>query len=84
MKRSLELLSQILVIAEAQEKEMNYANIKLHKALRTMGESALLFHLKCLQELIQIEATETVASVRPPTTITLPGDKTYTVAYGHG
>ena len=82
MKRSLELLEQILVIAEAQEKEMNEANIKLHKASRTVGESALLFHLKCLQELMAIEIAEGVSVPVPPTTITLPGDKTYTVSYG--
>jgi hypothetical protein len=56
MKKSLELLEQILEIANAQEQELNAAYIKQHKALRTLGESSLLFHLKALKELIIEEA----------------------------
>jgi len=55
MSTSLTLLDQIIEIAQAQEKELNKANLLLHKASRTVGESALLYHLKLLRQLLESE-----------------------------
>lgn len=56
MDKSLELLDQIKAMAEWQEKELKEFNLSRHKAARTVGEGALLFHLKILKDLMLNEA----------------------------
>ena len=76
MTKELQLLDQIIEMAEAQEKELKQANLALHKASRTVGDGALLVHLRFLTELMKAEA-----SAPMPTTIQL-GDKNFTVCLG--
>lgn len=74
MNRVLELLDQIIELAEEQEKALNQANIALHRASRTVGESSVLFHLKALRELI---VKETLSS--GPIKL---GNKSFDIAIG--
>ena len=55
LNNSLQLLDQIIEMAQAQEKFLKEANLKLNKATRTLGESSLVYHLKILRTLIQEE-----------------------------
>lgn len=57
LDRSLVLLDQIIEMAQAQEVELNTCRLAQHKALLTVGEGALLHHLKLLKELLEKEAT---------------------------
>lgn len=56
MKKSLELLEQILDLAKVQAKDLNDYNIKRHKALLTIGTNPVVFHLELLKELILEES----------------------------
>lgn len=75
MKRSLELLNQILEMAEAQSELINKYYMAMHKASLTLGEKAVTFHLKQLRDLIQEEYATNNSRV------TL-GGKTFTVSLG--
>lgn len=77
MNRQLILLDQIIEMAEQQEEELKKYYIMIHKASKTLGDSALLFYLKALKDLI-IEENK---SVTPATPVVLDG-KTYQVAVG--
>jgi hypothetical protein len=50
--QALQLLDQIIEMAEAQEKELKSAYLALNKASWTVGELALLHYLKVLKELL--------------------------------
>lgn len=76
MNQSLTLLNQIIEMAEAQEIELKKAHLLQHKATRTLGESALLFHLKELLKLLQQEC-----NAFPP--VIQVGEKTLNVALGN-
>ena len=52
MNPQLELLDQIIEMAQAQAKKLNDYNLAHHKALQTIGEDPVVFHLKCLRELM--------------------------------
>jgi hypothetical protein len=73
MKQSLELLDQIIEMAQAQAKELDQFNLQRHKASRTIGENAVVFYLK----LIQLESQGTATQPH----VTLQG-KTFQVALG--
>lgn len=76
MKQSLNLLEQIIEMAEVQSKELDAFNILRHKASKTLGENAVVFYLKQLRDLLQEEAKSTK-------TVNL-GDKTFSIALGNG
>jgi hypothetical protein len=77
MTRSLELLDQILEMAKAQAKELDDYNILRHKALRTLGENAVVYHLGVLKELITKESSGEL----PDPTVNL-GGKILQVSFG--
>ena len=56
MDRSICLLDQILEMAKEQAKDLDEYNIKRHKAMRTIGKNAVVFHLELLKELILEES----------------------------
>ena len=55
MNNSIELLDQIIVIAEMRAKEFNALNLAAHRAVQTIGEDSVVFHLKNLRELLLLE-----------------------------
>ena len=55
MKRSINLLNQIIEKAEAEDLEYKQKMIKNHKASKSIGESWMIFHLKQLKEVIEKE-----------------------------
>jgi hypothetical protein len=56
MKRSLELVSQLIVIAEERDKAWKELHRKLNKASQSIGEDAITFHLRRLKELLEEES----------------------------
>ena len=72
--KAIQLLDQIIEMAKAQDKELNECNLKLHRASRTVGQSAVLFHLLQLKELLN-------QSPIIPNTITL-GNKQLIISTG--
>jgi len=59
-----DLLDQIISLAEQQDKEWKAINLAKHKASQTIGDSALIFHLNALKELInREEAGETIRAI---------------------
>ena len=72
MTKELQLLDQIIEMAEAQQKELNELNLKLHRASKTLGDTALVYYLGVLKELLTSQPTKT---------LDLKG-KTLTVALG--
>ena len=55
MKKSLDLLDQIIEIAERRDLENKKQMIREHKSSKAVGESWDLHHLKLLKELIILE-----------------------------
>ena len=55
MKQALDLLDQILVIAQAQAADLDAYNIMRHKALKTVGKNAIVHNLEMLRELLVLE-----------------------------
>ena len=55
MKRSLDLLNQI--IEHAKQKDLEYKNkmLRKHRASQSVGESWMVQHLRSLKELITLE-----------------------------
>ena len=49
---ALQLISQLIDQATAEDRERKAALVKAHKAQQAVGESFSLFHLKALKELI--------------------------------
>lgn len=58
MKRSLELVSQLIVIAEEKDRAWRELHRKLNKSSQSIGEDAITFHLRRLKELLEEEAKE--------------------------
>jgi hypothetical protein len=56
MNKELILLNQIIEMAEVQEKDLRILNQSRHKSCKTEGEGALLFHLKQLKELLELNS----------------------------
>lgn len=61
MTRTKELLNQIIEMAKVQAIELDKYNILIHKAMRTVGDNPVVFHLDLLKELIEIESKELLA-----------------------
>lgn len=76
MNQALDLLDQIIVVAQAQAKDLDDYNLMRHKALKTVGKNALVHNLEMLRELLDKEQ-----ETKPSTTITLAG-KDYVLALG--
>ena len=72
--KALQLLDQIIEMSKAQDKELDECNLKLHRASRTIGQSAALFHLFKLKELLNESPTI-------PNSVTF-SDKTFQVSLG--
>jgi len=53
MNQQLELLNQIIEMAQAQEQELKDLYLKVNKASKTVGETSVLFYLKRLKELME-------------------------------
>lgn len=73
MNTALNLLDQIIEMAQAQATELDQLNLERHKASKTIGTNSIVFHLHQLRELLTTKPL--------PSTIEL-GNKTMTVAYG--
>ena len=56
MKKSINLLNQIIEKAEAEDLDYKRKMIENHKASKSVGESWMLFHLKQLREVIEGES----------------------------
>lgn len=54
-KQALELLNQIIDKAEEQDRHNKKLAIANHKACDAVAEGWMLFHLKCLKELLTKE-----------------------------
>ena len=52
MEQALNLLQQIITMAEEQDKIVKQYYLMTHKALKTVGDSSLVFHLNSLKELL--------------------------------
>jgi hypothetical protein len=74
MLRSLHLIDDLIEIAKAQQEELYAYRKAAHKALKTVGDTSLLFHLQTLKELIQEES-------KMPSTVVLDG-KSFEVSLG--
>jgi hypothetical protein len=55
MKQALDLLNQIIEMAQQQDEDLKELNILKHRANRTVGEGIVVFHLKALKELLEKE-----------------------------
>ena len=53
MSTELNLLNQIIEIAEAQDKEVRAYNTLRHKETKNVGISSLMYHLGVLKELME-------------------------------
>jgi hypothetical protein len=58
MERSIELINQLIALEEERDRQHKIWAIKNHKASQSVGESAMLFHLKSLKELVELEFKE--------------------------
>ena len=58
MRRSEELLSQIIEASKSYDEELKKAKV-MTKASSTVGESWMTFHLKTLKDLLEQENNET-------------------------
>lgn len=76
MNRSLILIDQIIEMAKEQDKELCDMYTKLHKSTRTIGDSAVVFYLARLRELLVEES-----KVEKADDAVLNG-KTFSIAYG--
>ena len=56
MKAAIHLLDEILVEAEYQDKIHKIQSLKNNKASQSIGESWMVFHLKSLRELLELES----------------------------
>lgn len=56
MKRSIELIDQLIVMAEKQDGAWKEIHQKMNKSTQTLGEGSIVFHLKALRELIVEES----------------------------
>jgi len=52
--QELELLDQIIKIAEYYESELNKLRLTVHQANKTVGQGALTTHLNSLKELLSL------------------------------
>lgn len=71
MKRSLELISQLIVIAEEKDRLWRELHRKLNKSSQSIGEDAITFHLRRLKELLEEESKPTF-QIPSDTCVSLP------------
>ena len=83
MKQALDLLDQILVIAQTQAADLDAYNIMRHKALKTVGKNAVVHNLEMLRELLEMEQKKLESKPLDTTggPLMLNGQE-YNVAYG--
>ncbi len=57
MKKSLQLLDEIIEIEKELDKNYRAMAHSLHKSGKTLGESMMAFHLRALRELMILESS---------------------------
>lgn len=56
MTQSIDLLDQIIEMAQVQAKDLDAYNLMRHKAMKTIGINPVVYNLQQLRELILIES----------------------------
>ena len=62
MKTAIDLLDEILIEAEHQDKIHKAQSLRSNRASQSVGESWMVFHLKALKELLELGVRKTPKS----------------------